>query len=400
MPRLIRKLPSYRLHKPSGRAVVTLDGRDYYLGDFGTPESRDAYERLLAEWLADRRRRGVPAGSASATAPLANLTINELLLAFWRHAERHYRTPGGEPTRELDNYRDSIRPLKQLYGATLARRFSPLKLKALRATLIEAGLSRGTINQRVGRIIRIFKWGVSEELLPSEVYQSLRTVGGLQKGRTAAKESARVRPVPGAHVEAIRPHVSRQVWAMIELQRLSGMRPGEVTGLRTCDLDTSGPVWRYQPARHKAEHHGKGRSIFLGPRAQAILRPWLRTEPFAYLFQPREAMAEFRAEQRRNRRTPLYPSVLARPRVADPKQAAGLRYSTRSYYHAIRKACERGGVPPWHPHQLRHDAATRLRKEFGLDVARAVLGHSSPAVTEVYAELDAAKAAEAMEKVG
>jgi integrase len=57
-------------------------------------------------------------------------------------------------------------------------------------------------------------------------------------------------------------------------------------------------------------------------------------------------------------------------------------------------------IPLWHPNQLRHNAATRLRREFGLDVARAVLGHSSPAVTEVYAELDGAKAAEAMERVG
>ena len=73
---------------------------------------------------------------------------------------------------------------------------------------------------------------------------------------------------------------------------------------------------------------------------------------------------------------------------------------------AIAKANQRiqagGGVaiPHWHPNQLRHNAATRLRREFGLDAARAVLGHSSPVVTEVYAELDAAKAAEAMEKIG
>ncbi len=57
-------------------------------------------------------------------------------------------------------------------------------------------------------------------------------------------------------------------------------------------------------------------------------------------------------------------------------------------------------MPKWHPHQLRHNAATRLRKEFGLDTARAVLGHSSTAVTEVYAELDRDKAAHAMARIG
>ena len=59
---------------------------------------------------------------------------------------------------------------------------------------------------------------------------------------------------------------------------------------------------------------------------------------------------------------------------------------------AIARACKRAGVPRWHPHQLRHNAATWLRKEFGLDVARVILGHSSPVVTEVYAEMDREKA--------
>ena len=55
MPRLSRKLPSYRHHKSDGRAVVTLNGRDVYLGRFGTPESRAEYDRLIAQWLASGR---------------------------------------------------------------------------------------------------------------------------------------------------------------------------------------------------------------------------------------------------------------------------------------------------------------------------------------------------------
>jgi hypothetical protein len=49
------RTPSYRLHKPSGQAVVTFSGKDHYLGRFGSPESREAYDRLVAEWLANRR---------------------------------------------------------------------------------------------------------------------------------------------------------------------------------------------------------------------------------------------------------------------------------------------------------------------------------------------------------
>ena len=54
----------------------------------------------------------------------------------------------------------------------------------------------------------------------------------------------------------------------------------------------------------------------------------------------------------------------------------------------------------WHPHQLRHNAATFLRKEFGLETARIILGHRSSAITEVYAEMDQQKALEAIVRVG
>jgi integrase len=49
---------------------------------------------------------------------------------------------------------------------------------------------------------------------------------------------------------------------------------------------------------------------------------------------------------------------------------------------------------------LRHNAATFLRKEFGLETARIILGHRSSAITEVYAEQDQQKAMEAIVQVG
>jgi hypothetical protein len=48
--------------------------------------------------------------------------------------------------------------------------------------------------------------------------------------------------------------------------------------MRTRDVDTSGRVWSFTPEAHKTEHHGKERRIYLGPRAQTVLRPWLRPE--------------------------------------------------------------------------------------------------------------------------
>ena len=395
------RTPSYRHHKPSNQAVVTLDGRDIYLGRYGSPESRAEFDRLLAEWLSNGRRLPAPASGS-------DLTVNELARAYLRHADAYY-VKNGKPTVEPGNIRLAIRPLRQLYGHTLAREFGPVALKAVRGAMAEADICRSEINRRIGRIVRVFKWAVSEEMVPSSVHQALQTVPGLRRGRADVRESEPVKPVADAFVDAIKPYVSRQVWAMVELQRLTGMRPGEVCSMRSADIDTSGRVWTYTPERHKTEHHGRERRIYLGPTAQAILRPWLRTELAAYLFSPAEAMVERRAEMRDRRKTPVQPSQRNRTKSRPEKQPGDV-YTVESYRRAIAYGIKRANeerakrgepeIPSWHPHRLRHSAATRLRKEFGLDVARAVLGHSSPVVTELYAELDGAKAAEAMERVG
>ena len=57
------------------------------------------------------------------------VTINELILAYWRHAEKHYRRPDREPSQELENMRDALRPLRKLYGSTPAADFGPLAIR-------------------------------------------------------------------------------------------------------------------------------------------------------------------------------------------------------------------------------------------------------------------------------
>jgi integrase len=393
-----RKVPAYRLHKPTGQAVVRLDGRDFYLGKHDTEASHEAYRRKIAEWLTYGTTRSEdrldPAGSST-------LTIGELILAFWTsHGEKYYRRADGTPTGELDNFRDALRPLNRLYGHALARDFGPLALKSVRQSMIESGLCRNVINERIGKVVRVFKWAVSVELLPVTIYQSLTTVAGLRKGRSEARETGPVKPVPESHLEAIRPHVARQVWAMVELQRLTGMRPGEVTIMRTSDLDISGKVWVYVPNRHKTEHHDKERKIYLGPRSQMILRPWLRTDLTDYLFSPKEGRKSGGPNNER-----ADPPLLPPPRGhdngrVDPSRTPGSHYNTRAYAHAIHRGCRKANVPVWGPNRLRHNAATMLRKEFGLDVARAVLGHEDVDTTAIYAERDGNLAATAMERIG
>jgi len=152
--------PKYR--RKGNHAVVTLTDptgkrKDYLLGRWQSAESRAEYARIIAEWLA--AGTCIPASGGG----VLDLTVNELILRFWQHAKLHYRHPDGMPTSELDGYRYWLRPLKQLYGHTLARDFGPLALKAVRRTMIDSGLTRGLINQRIGRIRRVFRWGVGEE---------------------------------------------------------------------------------------------------------------------------------------------------------------------------------------------------------------------------------------------
>jgi integrase len=173
--------------------------------------------------------------------------------------------------------------------------------------------------------------------------------------------------------------------------------------MRTKDLDTSGNVWVYHPEHHKTEHHEQTREIYLGPRAQEVIRPWLRMNLEEYLFQPAEAMAWSAAQKRGARKTPLFPSHLA----CKAKQKKGRRrrgyepyYTVNAYRRAIRRACLKANVPEWSPNRLRHNAATNLRKQHGIELARIVLGHRTAFTTEIYAEADKQSAMEVIGKVG
>src|SRR5262249_43248686 len=155
--------------------------------------------------------------------------------------------------------------------------------------------------------------------LPGSVYDNLAKVTSLRKGKCEARESEKVRPVPDEVVDATLPLLQPIPRAMAELQRLTGMRPGEVCRMRGMDLEVSGPAWAYRPGSdrvpegdHKTAHHGHERTILLGPKAQEVLRPWLKTDLTAYLFSPREAEALRNAVRRQQRKSPIPPSQAAR----------------------------------------------------------------------------------------
>ena len=402
------RVPSLRHHKASGQAYVVLNGRAVYLGPHGAPEAEQEYHRVIAEWLASDRRLPVPP---------SQIAVKEIIARYWSYALGYYAKPGGQPTWETANIRQALRPLQKLYGETPACEFGPRALRVVRKRMIEIGWCRNNINKMVGRIKRMFNWATAQELVPPEVYQALRSVSGLRRGRSAARETQPIKPVPQEHIDAVQPHLSQQVWTMIQLQLLTGARSGELVMIRPCDIDRTGDkVWVYNPVDHKTAHHGHQRRIYIGPRAQELLGPFLLRRPDAYCFSPAEARSEYLKRINETRKTPPQQgNAPGTNRKANPKRQPGDHYTPASYGHAIRQAVKKAYRPTdmtnkefktwkpphhWHPHQLRHNAATELRKEFGLDAARIILGHRTTAITELYAEQDESRAIEAMIKVG
>lgn len=397
MPRLTRSVPAYRKHRASGQAVVTLSGVDHYLGPHGTKASRREYDRLIAEWLASGR-------SPSFGAATSEITVVELIADYLRHAARYY---GKGPRGEYANMKRAAGPLKSLYGRTLAAEFGPTQLKALRETLIASGNSRTYINAQTRRVVRIFRWAAGEGKLPPAVPAALAMVPGLRKGRSEAPETTAVRPVDENLVEATLPHLSRVVRAMVEFQRLTGCRPGEVCALRSGDIDrhpgkaAAGSVWEATLAEHKTAHHGRSRTVYIGPQAQAVIAPYLLRPAEAFCFSPREAVEQLRQRRAEQRKTPL--SCGNRPgskRKRKAERKAGDQYTTQSYARAIRRACEDNNLAHWTPNQLRHLVATRVRRDFDLDAAKTLLGHSQVGTTEIYAEKDRQRAIEVARAIG
>jgi len=297
------------------------------------------------------------------------------------------------------------------YSHTLAKDFGPLALKAVRETWIAEGIARRYINQRVGRVVRAWRWAVENEMVPADCWHALKAVTGLRAGRSAARETEPVRPVSDALYEAAVAEIgSPQIRAILRLIRITGARPGEVCAIRTGDIDRTVSPWEYRPRTHKTAHRGHERVIYIGPRGQEVVADWLRADPDAFLFQPREAVSRVReaaiAEHRsdgdraRSARNKRLAEARRRGGKAKNRRLPGEMYTAGRLGHAVGRACKRLGIQHWHPHQLRHARATELRREIGFDAARVVLGHRSPGITERYAQADREAAAAAMARLG
>lgn len=366
---------------PDGRAYATIPGtksREYF-GRHGTPDA----DRRYREWLS----RVVMLEDAAALQKNSDgMTVSQLVLAYLNHAESYYSAG------EAFNVRVALKPVQEKFGSTLAAAFGPLSLTAVRDSMT-AKLRLGVINGRVNRIRRMFRWGVAQQLLKPHVLQGLEAVESLKAGRTTAKDSRKIKPVPWINVAALLPFLAPTVSAMVRIQFYCGLRPAETCILRPCDVSRDGPIWVYRPSSHKNLWRGQDCIKAIPPIAQEVLAPFLDRDPTAFCFDPREADAWSRSKRKDSpRKTPRYPSEVRRlekqkkARVGKPRA-----FSRQSYYRTVLYAFARAKksgvtVPHWHPNQLRHSIATEIDKTLGRQAAQRWLGHAKPDTTALYIE--------------
>jgi integrase len=306
-------------------------------------------------------------------------TVAGLCEAYIEHCRGIYRR-GMNDTSEADNVDYALRPFMDRFGSLEPDALRPRHLKLYQEQLAKS-VCRSTVKARVNILRRFAKWAASEELMSSTVWHDWQTVPTLRRGEHGVKDSDPVTAVADAIVDATLAKLPPTLQAMVKLQRLTGMRPGEVVQVRPRDVNTGAVPWRFDPEHHKTQHHGHERPVFFGPAARAVLAPYLKRDLEARCFQPVEAV-----KQRRGKK---------------PRRRIGTSYTTRSYRKALWYACDAAGVPRWNPNQLRHSAEQRIEREFGVDVARTVLGHSKVETTEHYRNRhDFSEAARVMERVG
>lgn len=376
MPRKATFPPKVQHHKASGQDRVRWKGQDIYLGPSGTDEARSAYARLVAELAAGRAPTPKGAGPPR--------TVREVVAAwFGQEAPRL-----SERGREAGQFRQAVAPLLALYGPTPAAEFDADRLEAVRRAMADGswlsaeqlarrgtrypkGLCRNVVNRRVVRVRTVWRWAERKKLVPPGSWAALRALPGLAPNDASVRQTAPVRPATWEETLAAARHCKPAVRALLLLGWWSGARPGELRTMRPADLDRSGDVWVYRPREHKNDWRGQERAVPLGPKCQAVLRPFLAAAagPDAYLFPPS-----------RRRKSPCY--------------------TEHTLAQAVRRAAERAGVEGLHFYRTRHAAKKRITGAAGLEAARQVLGQKSLTTTDRYAAgADRQAAADAARKL-
>ena len=237
-----KNLPGYLLHKPTGQARVVIDGQTIYLGLHGSSESRQKYQETLSEYLNNQEELPIHLRKG------AKISIRELCQRFLDHA-KVYNRKNGRTTGTPDKYAYSVEPLIELFGNDPISKFGPLALQKVRDEMIDSGLARVTVNNRIDCIRNVFRWAASNELCEESVHSALMKVKRLEKGRCKAPDHPPITAVPDEHIEKILPLLPPIVSDMVQVQRLPHDALHQSTSL--------GTAFAFYPPQSRMNHNKK-----------------------------------------------------------------------------------------------------------------------------------------------
>jgi len=252
MPRPKAKAPSLRYHL-SGQSVTTIDGKDYYLGKHDSPESLARYAVLVR--IYQEHELSLPHDFQlsmldAQIAPLLGLVaashqerqpnlVRHLTAAYLHHATRAYANSKSE----LHRAKQVCGELDRSYGNVGAEEFGPRMLKQLREKWVDSGKARKYVNSLVQSVWRIWRFGVSEELVSESTLARLKSLEPLREGQTTARENEPRKPVAIEVVRRTVAELSPVLRDMVRVHVATGMRPSELCSMRPCDIDRSGETW-------------------------------------------------------------------------------------------------------------------------------------------------------------
>lgn len=307
-------------------------------------------------------------------------TVEDLCQGYCRHALVYYRDRKGEQTGEAVNVTWGLRFYRREIGRKRIDDVTHAELVEVRRKMVEEGSARTSVNKRIGIWNRMMGWALDEGLIGAALKAELSQVSPLKAFRSQARDTEPIKAAEHHAVKAAIAMLPPNLADMVRVQELSGMRPGEVCKMRWEDVERKRGVWLYRPESHKNAYRGLPRVVVLGPMAQrALMRHERRS---GRVFCPRLAMLERYNEMREARKTHVQPSQVDRSRPGAMRKP-GDAWIPTAYSRAVMQACkaavEAGTMEAgdaWAPNQLRHACATRVRRWFGINAARAVMGHS------------------------
>lgn len=335
-----------------GEYYCSIQKKKIYLGR----NPKTAKERLLRLLLEDKPEIAV-------AQKRHEMLVMELVEKFLIRMQEHSH---------FDKVKIMCRTVMEEFSEVPLSTFGPLALAKCRQVWIDRDLTRNYINKLSDWVIRMFRFGQSQELVSDAQVRSLQSLEHLKEGE--ARDNPPRQDVTDKDVVRTLPFLTPIVRHMVILQRISGMRPSELFRMTLRQfVRRDQNVWIYVPDKHKIAHQGKGRVIAFGQFEIAILKKYVdESDPNRLFFSPRVAWEQRGWHRGGNRAAEAY--------TKDTYNAA----VRRAIKLANDQASDGEAVAHWTPYQLRHAAATFVSLLLDEASASTALGHSNAEITRRY----------------